>query len=102
MDGTKSNQTMVKGMSKINIHLLLNRSMVRCGLEIFGDEDFGEERFTKTITRQKRSSEIFGDEDSTPILSVRSRNVRNCCWKIWQYGLSSFQAGGTELERFFS
>ena len=73
-------------MNKNNIiRLLLNRSMmVRCGLEMFGDEDFGEQRFNKTITRERRSSDIFGYEDSTPILSVRSRNFRNCSCTIWK------------------
>ena len=39
--------------------------------------------------------------NSSPhLFSLVPLNASHCDWAVWQYGLWSFQTGGTKLERF--
>ena len=49
--------------------------------------------FTKTLVKLKSSK-------TRPITTTPTLLQSLCTWGLWQYGMWSFQTGGTKLERF--
>ena len=57
---------------------------------------FGNERYEKIIEH----SGIFNGQDFLTLSEYTDNMAKWAGYKVWQYGLWSFQAGGTKLERF--